>query len=417
MMENELFRVWHLINDLSEQLAHNLKMTKTLQQQAGALKTESANAGSGFTLRRFNTDISKELFDSELERMNAQIIIENQTLLHENKQLGLLLKEYETTLDTIMTKFRNHALAAQQHELTLTRHYEALIIAHETQDLSSELSSNVNTTHTLQRLSYYLRCLLRSMAGENPDEDDNDSSNPDYDASGSGVFVDPAELSTYLGALEGKIESEQSGDLAILANREDWVWEREKEIARLEKENEQLRKMLGIDQETMNEAGVDIQADLERMDRSRNSLLLEKSRMASNHSQSESGDWNSGTSSPSFWDNVGKGNIGVGANPPTYSQVAQSGLGAAGGAPLQRAADLPPMNASRLGTGPRRGGPPQPQPQRGAWAGPAGRGAGSVMFPPSMGNPNVWNTPSAPPSIGDRPWPSQGGGPGLDLNR
>lgn len=57
-----------------------------------------------------NTDISKETFESELERTNAQIIIENHTLLHENRQLSLLLKEYEQTMETIMTKFRSHAV-------------------------------------------------------------------------------------------------------------------------------------------------------------------------------------------------------------------------------------------------------------------------------------------------------------------
>jgi hypothetical protein len=51
-----------------------------------------------------------ETFESELERMNAQIVIENQTLLHENKQLSILLKEYEGTLETVMAKFRNHAV-------------------------------------------------------------------------------------------------------------------------------------------------------------------------------------------------------------------------------------------------------------------------------------------------------------------
>ena len=51
-----------------------------------------------------------ETFESELERLNAQTIIENQTFLHENKQLSLLLKEYEGTMETIMTKFRNHAV-------------------------------------------------------------------------------------------------------------------------------------------------------------------------------------------------------------------------------------------------------------------------------------------------------------------
>ena len=54
--------------------------------------------------------MSVEVFDSELERMNAQFIIENQTLLYENKQFGLLLREYENTMETIMSKFRTHAV-------------------------------------------------------------------------------------------------------------------------------------------------------------------------------------------------------------------------------------------------------------------------------------------------------------------
>ena len=51
-----------------------------------------------------------EVFESELERTNAQTIIENQTLVHENRQLSMLLKEYEQTLETVMTKFRGHAV-------------------------------------------------------------------------------------------------------------------------------------------------------------------------------------------------------------------------------------------------------------------------------------------------------------------
>lgn len=60
--------------------------------------------------RTCGTHSTSESFESELERTNAQLVIENQTLLHENKQLGTLLKEHETTLDTIMAKFRNHAV-------------------------------------------------------------------------------------------------------------------------------------------------------------------------------------------------------------------------------------------------------------------------------------------------------------------
>jgi hypothetical protein len=51
-----------------------------------------------------------ESLESELERTNAQIIIENHALQQENKQLSLLLKEYEQTMDTIMMKFRSHTV-------------------------------------------------------------------------------------------------------------------------------------------------------------------------------------------------------------------------------------------------------------------------------------------------------------------
>lgn len=49
--------------------------------------------------------------------MNAQIVIENQTLLHENKQLSVLLKEYEVTMETVMAKFRNHAVRLFMHSI------------------------------------------------------------------------------------------------------------------------------------------------------------------------------------------------------------------------------------------------------------------------------------------------------------
>lgn len=76
-MDNDLVRVWHLINELSDQLAHNYKITKTLQSQANLLKVksdnnfkkflltlgkknEAAQVGSATSnLRRFNTDITK----------------------------------------------------------------------------------------------------------------------------------------------------------------------------------------------------------------------------------------------------------------------------------------------------------------------------------------------------------------------
>ncbi|CCM03763.1 uncharacterized protein FIBRA_05909 [Fibroporia radiculosa] len=231
-MDSELLRAWQLLHDLSEQNAQNHKLALGLRQQTGTLKDEAAHSVSGFSLRRFNTDISKETFESELERANAQIIIENHTLLHENRQLSLLLKEYEQTMETIMSKFRSHALAAQRHELTLTQHYEGLIIARETSLMQADLSNNTTVSESLQRLSENLRLLLRSLSGEDPEsadarQGDQNSTESDSNESRHTPFDD--EL------LDG------------LLSRDDWALERESEIERLEKENEELRKALGID--------------------------------------------------------------------------------------------------------------------------------------------------------------------------
>jgi hypothetical protein len=42
--------------------------------------------------------------------MNVTMIAENQSLLHDNKQLGALIKEYEQTLETLMSAFRTKAV-------------------------------------------------------------------------------------------------------------------------------------------------------------------------------------------------------------------------------------------------------------------------------------------------------------------
>ncbi|EJD03541.1 uncharacterized protein FOMMEDRAFT_82134 [Fomitiporia mediterranea MF3/22] len=229
-MDGDMIRVWHMVQELSEQLAHNQKLIATLQSQANSLKDQAIHNGSGYALRRFNVDLSQEVFDSELERTNAQMIIENQTLNHENRQLGMLLKEYEQTLETVMSKFRSHALAAQQHELTMTRHYESLLVARESSSMNSELSNSTQTNASLQRLAQSLRLLLRSLAGE------------DTESAESSKEGDERPL-------------EELAELIEDDERQDWAVEREAEIARLEKENDELRRMLGIDSENAQRMG------------------------------------------------------------------------------------------------------------------------------------------------------------------
>jgi len=375
IMDNDLLRAWLLVHELSEQLAQNQKMTNTLQSRAASLKDQAIHTGSGFVLRRFNVDISKESFESELERTNAHFVIENQTLLHENKQLSLLLKEYENTMETIMAKFRNHALAAQQHELTLTRHYEGLILACDSQNQFNGLATETQTAISLQRLAQSLRALYRSLIGEEPEPADEDKE---------------ADVQSLIDAL--------SSDTPPPNYRQDWALERETEITRLEKENEELRKELGIDPASLAEKGVTLDLDREflslreELARKRSESAMGSSRFSTwsldrdgeqqQQQQQEKGGWES-------WES--------GAAPPQQPPQQQAPGG--NGPPLQRAMDIP--NAMRL-----------QQPRR-----PPMFTRNAVPAPPvSVGpNRNILPSPWGQQSALDRAW-SQGGST-LDLSR
>lgn len=88
--------------------------------------------------------------------------------------------------------------------------------------MQTDLTSSTAVAASLQRLSENLHSLLHSMAGEEPSEAHKDS---------------PARSADEELALLDR----------LLDNREDWAMERESEIARLEAENEELRRLLGID--------------------------------------------------------------------------------------------------------------------------------------------------------------------------
>lgn len=239
IMDNDvLLRACLIIQDLSESINQNQKLTAAINARAAVLRDQTAQSTPGFSLRRVNTDISKEVFESELERTNAHLIVENQTLLHENKQLSMLLKEHENTLETVMSKFRDHARAAQHYELILTRHYEGLLLACDSQNLNASLASETRTADSLQRLAVALRALYRTLIGEDPESSDSE----------------PLDLHALIQAL-----SDESAPPIV---QDDWALEREAEISRLQQENEELRKMLGIDPSSLQEKGIVL--DMER---------------------------------------------------------------------------------------------------------------------------------------------------------
>ncbi|BGP24972.1 hypothetical protein JCM10295v2_003892 [Rhodotorula toruloides] len=179
---SEMERLWGLLSELSAQLSQNRQQTEELHRRAEELKTQAVHTQTGYTLRRFNVDLSQEDFDSELEKLNVQLVMENQALQQENRQLSSLLKDYESTLEAVMGKFRAHAFATQQHHLELIRHYESLLLnmpitipppPEALQDPSNPETAPIDPLHlqlSLSHLASLIRKALRALQGEDPED-------------------------------------------------------------------------------------------------------------------------------------------------------------------------------------------------------------------------------------------------------
>jgi len=211
--DQEMMRLWGVISDLSEQLNQHRATASLLRNQAEGIKSQAIHSQTGFVLRRFNMDKSQEEYDVDLDRMTSTIAAENQALQYENKQLNLLIKEYEQTLETLMTTFRKRAHEIQEQELELIRKYEASLLTKEAEQLMEDLDANMAFSSSVSTLGKNLRKTLRALDGE--------------DAQESG---------------------DERDEMALLASSE-WALDRECELARLEKENAELRRMLGLEVE------------------------------------------------------------------------------------------------------------------------------------------------------------------------
>ena len=263
-------------------------------------------------------------------------------------------------------------MAAQQHELTLTRHYEGLILACDSQNQFNSLATETQTAISVQRLAQNLRALYRSMIGDD---------------------LDPADEN--LDDTEGEVQPliETLAENAPPNFREDWALERESEIARLEKENEELRRVLGIDPASLAEKGVTL--DLDREESGRFSTLRQdptRRRSESISNGSRFGPWNLDNEQPQ--ERTGWGGWEPNVPPPQPQQVP-----VVNGLPSQRPMDIP--NSSRI-----------QQPRR-----PPMFTRNAVPAPPvSVGpNRNIVSSPWGQQSVLDRPWPQ--GGSTLDLSR
>ncbi|WFD20691.1 hypothetical protein MCAP1_002942 [Malassezia caprae] len=158
--------LWSLVLDLSAQVTANQQIFESLKKQLEDLQGQAIHAKTGYALRRFNVDLSQEAFLTQLERLNVQLANENTLLSHESKQLGTLLRECESTLETVMGKFRAFSHAAQQHGLDLSAYYESRLEAQTRKADAASERENYSMYNMHHRLGDLVRGALQSFDGE-----------------------------------------------------------------------------------------------------------------------------------------------------------------------------------------------------------------------------------------------------------
>ncbi|KAI0726235.1 hypothetical protein C8Q72DRAFT_784086 [Fomitopsis betulina] len=227
--EQDIMRIWSLLAEVSEQLTQNRSTSISIHSLTSGARSQAIHSQTGFVLRRFNLDKPKDVYDAELERMNAAMSVENQTLQNDNRQLNTLVREYEQTLENVMTQFRERAYEVQQRELALLREYETAIVQQETETLSAALIANSSRSESLARLGRLLRAVMRKLNGE------------DFAGCETAMAVEEVTSEPL------QDEFQDDGDPDTLQRRvaaAEWSLERESELARLERENEELRMLL-----------------------------------------------------------------------------------------------------------------------------------------------------------------------------
>lgn len=322
--------VWSLIGDLSQQLNANRAHVTSLQAQLDALKGKSIHSHTGYALRRFNTDVSKEKFESELERWNVALVQENNELKWENKVNDKLVKEYEQCLEVVMHKFRTFAHSSQVHALRLTQYYEDLIASRNHHEASSALQTSTAVTATLSHLGDLVRGALREVEGEGGAGDEgydldggDDVAHPHVHAASSSYgSTDPRWYGS--GGYTGK-----QGD--VEAQRSDLALERSVEMARLRFENEQLRRVLELSEGK----GLDVGFGKEKL-----SLGLPRRGRRAMTARSDDGEGDAGSVAASAGSSVGSvgsdGDDGAGAGGDVHA-APPSTLPAIPSAPLPTA--------------------------------------------------------------------------------
>lgn len=238
---DDMQRLWSLIEDLTNQLQANRQLCESLQQQADQLRGQAIHSGTGFALRRFNTDLSKEKFESELEALNAHLVKENLSLSQESKQQAMLLREYENTLETVMAKFRSFSHSTQQHTLQLTSHYESLLAQTTHNAAEQTLAAETAFSGTLTHLGGLVRRAMQSLDGEGSDDEEDGEGQEEGGRPRKSKRSGWVQEQKWYGS--GGYTGKTTDPVAL---RADEALEQLTEEERLRMENDTLRELLGL---------------------------------------------------------------------------------------------------------------------------------------------------------------------------
>ncbi|KAF9116384.1 hypothetical protein BGX27_003067 [Mortierella sp. AM989] len=130
-------KLWKLTNELTAQLVFNRNATLELKQQLADLQaSNNAKTSQSSSSVSIPQDIS---LHSTQEHADLSLRIANERLVEENSQLQEQLREYERWMEYIMTKFRlqNFAMAQSRKEAM----YEAYRMAEQEGDLAKRLQA------------------------------------------------------------------------------------------------------------------------------------------------------------------------------------------------------------------------------------------------------------------------------------
>ena len=266
------------------------------------------------------------------------------------------------------------------------------------------MTYGLQTVYSLHRIAFLLRGLLKSLNGEDWNQCDAIYLDSEHYTSGG------PDMHSIHGHEDNILPAVDLTELEELVDKlgDDWTLQREIEIMRLERENEELRKMLKIDVQSMADSGVALDLDAGRG----STFTAPGRRPAQRHSSTGSP---SGDSVKLLW---------------TEGNQQQQELGQSNPA-AHRMTDFQP--GMRMGSQVRRPGIIGVGQQRGLFVSGGlasttgnelgfGNGHGLTFdldIGPSGGAPPTsWSNPPAvspaPPLVVERPWPA---GPGLDLSR